>query len=89
MSEISNIRPWEHIHATTGEVEYHLDVHLVGGIEPDEWQFGTNRAMWLGVIAVMRHTRASSPYINTGQCNGCGQDIYIDKSSLCGHGHPC
>jgi hypothetical protein len=56
MSEISNIRPWEHVHATTRAIEYHIDVHLVGVTEPDEWQFGTNRDMWLAVIDAMKRT---------------------------------
>lgn len=56
MSEITSIRPWTHIHQTTKETEYFLDVHRIGTHEPDEWQFGTNCEMWEAVITAMKAT---------------------------------
>ena len=60
MSNIIAIRPWTHVHVTTGETEYFIDVHRENIIEPDEWDFGTNKAMWEAVIEAINRSKPGS-----------------------------
>lgn len=60
MSNIIALRPWTHVHATTGETEYFIDVHRENVIEPDEWDFGTNKTMWEAVIEAINRSKQSA-----------------------------
>lgn len=60
VSNIIATRPWTHVHVTTGETEYFIDVHRANVIEPDEWDFGTNKAMWEAVIEAINRSKPGS-----------------------------
>jgi hypothetical protein len=75
MSEISSLRPWEHLHRESRETEYFIDVHRVGAIEPDEWDFGTDKELRDRVLTLIRQRHAG--FVSHGLCNGCGQELFM------------
>lgn len=54
MTEIRAIRPWTHVHVGTQQTEFFIDVHRDGIVEPDQWDFGTNKGMWERVVEAMK-----------------------------------